>query len=137
MKHTPIISFVASLLCPILICSAQSPEKPIHYRLKTSQIQIAEFTLNAGETRPLEVPAEKPVWIGFKTDLTLEASKEVSKTNKRFTWPELKQQNGPSGCGGSFGAATRFTPENGKVSLLARNPLNQSVSLLIYTDPTQ
>ena len=112
------------------VASSQLQPNPKWYKLDQGDDYIADFSLEAGGNKPIEIVSDDPLFIGFKTD----ASVEVVKQYYRQTPQPVRLQvvGVKASIGSVIGYGADFPPVDGKLRFLAVNETDVPLRLVIF-----
>ena len=123
------MSFLVGLFCSVCLMANMSHAE--WYDLRDDQHYVDDFSLKPGETQDLTIKSEEEVWIGFKTNISVEESEKYEDN----AYP-IKVSNEERGSISSiFGGATIFKPLDGKIEIaISNNSKDDIIKVVIYTE---
>jgi len=112
---------------------SQSPQ----FKLSSDEVLVERMELKPKEKQTLVIPSDKPIRVGFKTnlknDFIADQIQKSIKNNIHGMMPKIRQDGTGQGVGSLISCSSFFNPQDGKISLTVSNALDCSVQLLIYT----
>ena len=128
------LAVMTALLSPTRICRAGGPDEAPQFVIQQGETKVAELSLKPGEKKPIVIVTDKALMVGLKTDLGMQVVNGYIKSGQKAA-PMITDSDDATWVGSLIGAGENFSPKNGEISLVASNPLDRPVRLLVYTEP--
>jgi hypothetical protein len=112
------------------IASSQPSNLPKWYALDQGDEYVRDFSLKAGDSKPIEIITDVPLFIGFKTDASAEVVKRYYKRTPQQV--RLEVVGVKSSIGSVIGYGSEFPPVDAKLKFMAVNETDVSLRLVVF-----
>jgi hypothetical protein len=113
--------------------STASVPRPINaswYKLDQRDVYVTDFSLEAGGSKPVEIISDVPLFVGFRTDASVEV---VKRYYRQMPQPvRLEVVGVKSFIGSVIGCGDDFPPVAGKLRFTAVNETEVPLKLVVF-----
>jgi hypothetical protein len=129
---------IAAVVCSLLGFGRQAGAlgaKPTWCQLAIDETYLTDFSLKAGESKPVEIRADRAIRVGYHTDLLKQVGLTAKDRGEYIDQVVIRLIQPPEGRGiySTLDNNAVFRPRNGIVSLIATNDSDRAFRIVIFT----